>query len=34
MRKHYGTIENYFAKGLGIDAAGQEALRDILLEKH
>jgi len=34
MRKHYGTIENYFAKGLGIDAAGQEALRDVLLEKH
>jgi protein-tyrosine phosphatase len=34
MRKHYGTIENYFAKGLGIDAAGQEALRDILLEKN
>jgi protein-tyrosine phosphatase len=34
MRKHYGTIENYFAEGLDIDAAGQEVLRDVLLENH
>ena len=33
MRKHYGTIENYFAEGLGIDTAGQQAIRDLLLEK-
>ena len=28
MQKRYGTIEAYFAKGLGIDTAGQRALRD------
>jgi protein-tyrosine phosphatase len=28
MEKRYGTIEKYFADGLGIDAEGQEALRD------
>jgi protein-tyrosine phosphatase len=33
MKKEYGTIENYFSEGLGIDAAGQKALRDLLLEK-
>lgn len=32
MEKHYGMIENYFAQGLGIDAAGQEALRDLYLQ--
>jgi protein-tyrosine phosphatase len=32
MQKQYGTIENYFAEGLGIDAAGQKVLRDIYLE--
>ena len=31
MRKRYGTIENYFSEGLGIDAAGQQALRDLYL---
>ncbi len=31
MQKRYGTIEAYFAKGLGIDAAGQNALRDRFL---
>ena len=31
MQKRYGTIEAYFAKGLGIDAAGQQALRDRFL---
>jgi protein-tyrosine phosphatase len=31
MQKRYGTIENYFAEGLGIDAAGQKALRDLYL---
>ena len=33
MEKRYGTIEAYFAKGLGIDAAGQKALRDRLLRR-
>jgi hypothetical protein len=27
METQYGSIENYFAEGLGIDAAGQQALR-------
>lgn len=31
MRTRFGTIEGYFADGLGIDAAGQAALRDVLL---
>ena len=31
MQKQYGSIENYFSEGLGIDAAGQKALRDLLL---
>jgi protein-tyrosine phosphatase len=31
MQKRYGTIEGYFAKGLGIDAAQQKALRDRFL---
>jgi protein-tyrosine phosphatase len=31
MRKLHGTIESYFADGLGIDAAGQQALRDMFL---
>jgi hypothetical protein len=29
MHKRYDSIENYFAEGLGIDAAGQQALRDL-----
>ena len=33
MRKAYGTIEGYFADGLGIDAAGQAALRAALVER-
>jgi protein-tyrosine phosphatase len=33
MQKRYGTIEAYFAKGLGINAAGQKALRDRLLRR-
>ena len=33
MQKRYGTIEKYFAEGLGIDAAGQKALRDLFLVK-
>jgi protein-tyrosine phosphatase len=33
MSKQYGSIENYFAKGLGIDAAGQQALRTRFLGK-
>ena len=31
MQKKYGTIENYFSEGLGIDAAQQKALRDLFL---
>lgn len=34
MQKRYGTIEHYFSAGLGTDAAGQKALRDLYLEKH
>jgi protein-tyrosine phosphatase len=33
MRTRYGTIERYFADGLGIDASGQQALRDALVER-
>lgn len=33
MQKQYGTIENYFAKGLGIDADGQKTLRQLFLTK-
>jgi protein-tyrosine phosphatase len=31
MEARFGTIENYFAEGLGIDAAGQESLRAVFL---
>lgn len=31
MQKKYGTIENYFSKGLGINTTQQKVLRDILL---
>jgi protein-tyrosine phosphatase len=31
MEQLYGTIERYFAEGLGIDAAGQHVLRAIYL---
>jgi protein-tyrosine phosphatase len=31
VQTKYGTIEGYFSKGLGIDAAGQKALRDRFL---
>jgi protein-tyrosine phosphatase len=27
MQKHYGSVEQYFSEGLGIDSAGQQALR-------
>jgi hypothetical protein len=33
MRKQYGSIEKYFSEGLGIDAAGQQALRERFLGK-
>jgi hypothetical protein len=33
MQKRYGTIENYFSEGLGIDAAGQRALRDLYIKR-
>jgi protein-tyrosine phosphatase len=32
MEKQYGTIEKYFSEGLGIDVAGQDALRGLFLE--
>jgi protein-tyrosine phosphatase len=31
MHKRYGSIENYFSEGLGIDAAGQQVLRERFL---
>jgi protein-tyrosine phosphatase len=31
MQTKYGTIEGYFSDGLGIDAAQQQALRDLYL---
>ena len=33
MEKKYGTIEKYFAEGLGIDADQQQALIDLYLTK-
>lgn len=33
METNYGTIENYFSEGLGIDANTQKALRDMYLNK-
>jgi protein-tyrosine phosphatase len=33
MQRRYGTIEKYFSEALGIDAAGQKALRDLFLRK-
>ena len=32
MQKRYGTIERYFSEGLGIDSAGQLALRELYIE--
>jgi len=32
MEKNYGTIENYFAAGLGIDAEKQQAIRKMYLQ--
>ncbi|MGW0177418.1 tyrosine-protein phosphatase [Rhodococcus sp. NPDC003322] len=32
MREKFGTVEGYFADGLGIDGAGQQAIRSHLLE--
>jgi protein-tyrosine phosphatase len=34
MRAAYGTIEGYFADGLGIDFDGQRALRAVFLKSH
>ena len=34
MQKQYGTIEKYFAEGLGIDASGQKVLRDMFLSRN
>ena len=33
MQQKYGTIEKYFTEGLGIDAAGQKAMRGLFLAK-
>ncbi len=33
METKYGNIENYFAEGLSIDTAQQEALRRLYLEQ-
>jgi protein-tyrosine phosphatase len=33
MHARFGTVEGYFAAGLGIDRAGQDALRARLLER-
>lgn len=33
MQKRYGTIDNYFAEALFVDAEGQQALRDLYLER-
>jgi protein-tyrosine phosphatase len=33
MHDQFGGIEEYFAKGLGIDAAGQQTLRDRFVER-
>ncbi len=33
MKKRYGTIENYFADGLGIEADEQKKLRDLFLKR-
>lgn len=33
METNYGSIENYFSEGLGIDATTQNALRDMYLKK-
>ena len=32
MEKRYGTIQRYFSEGLGIDAAGQNALRELYIK--
>jgi protein-tyrosine phosphatase len=33
MNSHYGTIEKYFYKGLGINPAAQQGLKALFLEK-
>jgi protein-tyrosine phosphatase len=33
MRGQFGTMEDYFAKGLGIDRAGQQTLRERFVER-
>ena len=34
VKTQYGSIENYFSKGLGIDRAGQQKLRDRFLQSN
>ena len=33
MTGRFGSVEGYFAEGLGIDAAGQAALREAFVER-
>ena len=33
VKGKYGTVERYFSEGLGVDAAGQKALRDRFLAR-
>jgi hypothetical protein len=33
MRTRFGTVERYFSEGLGIDDAGQERLRVLLVDR-
>lgn len=33
MRQHFGTIQGYFANGLGLDESKQEALREVFIER-
>ncbi|WP_160318003.1 tyrosine-protein phosphatase [Chryseobacterium sp. ERMR1:04] len=33
VQKNYGSIENYFEKGLDIDKATQEKIKNILLSR-
>ena len=34
LDKKFGTIENYFSEGLGINAAQQQAFRDLYLSRN
>ena len=32
MRKHFGSLQGYFADGLGIDAAAQDELKAVFVQ--